>query len=35
MKIILVVGARPSRIPEGWDGKAAERIVEALGKKHW
>ena len=23
---------KPGRIPEGWDGKAAERIVEALGK---
>jgi UDP-N-acetylglucosamine 2-epimerase (non-hydrolysing) len=26
--------ARRGRVPEGWDGKAAERIVEALAKRH-
>jgi UDP-N-acetylglucosamine 2-epimerase (non-hydrolysing) len=29
---ILDGNEKPGRIPEGWDGKAAERIVEALGK---
>jgi UDP-N-acetylglucosamine 2-epimerase (non-hydrolysing) len=26
-------GRRQGRIPEGWDGRAAERIVEALAKR--
>ena len=28
--LLVAASARPARVPEGWDGHAAERIVEVL-----